>query len=126
MLTPIRNYENHPLRHAGFYSIPKNTNFYLIDHFSSYFTLIAFIAGSLVWMGFVREPLPPIPEITGELSKEVKLNFSINTMDYSGVELALNEKVEGKGMYVQFKMANAWKTGRPGLVVSGIKATKGF
>ena len=84
--------------------------------------LSAFIITNLGWMGFIREPLPPIPNIRAEISDEVSFDFSINTMDYSGLELSLNDKVEGKGMYVDFKMNNAWKTGRPGLVVNNIKA----
>lgn len=86
----------------------------------------AFLLLNLVWMGFVREPLPPVPNITAELSDPVKLDFSINSMDYNGVELAMDDKIQGKGMYVQFKMANAWKTGRPGLVVAGIKPSSAF
>jgi hypothetical protein len=86
----------------------------------------ALIIASLGWMGFVREPLPPIPAISAEISEEVGFDFSINTMDYSGLEFSLDDEVEGKGMYVEFKMNNAWKTGRPGLVVNGIKTTSSF
>lgn len=74
-------------------------------------------------MGFVREPLPPIPEISKPLSEKVDMKFSIQSMNYSNVELALDKKVKGKGMNVQFKMANAWKTGRTGLVLTGIKTS---
>lgn len=81
---------------------------------------------SLAWMAFVRQPLAPIPEICAPLSDEVEFDFSINTMDYSGLEFSLNKKIEGQGMYVQFKMANSWKTGRTGLVCSGIKPTSSF
>lgn len=86
----------------------------------------ALIIGCLAWMGFVREPLPPLPEIAKTLSEEVKLDFAINTMDYSGVELSMKNKMQGKGMYVQFKMGNAFKTGRTGLVLNGIKGNSGF
>lgn len=88
--------------------------------------IATFVLVNLAWMGFVREPLPPIPEIEREISDRVNLDFSISAMDYSGVELALNEKVGGQGMYVQFKMANAWKSGRTGLVVNGISTRSGF
>ncbi|MEZ4993993.1 MAG: hypothetical protein R2824_26445 [Saprospiraceae bacterium] len=84
--------------------------------------LAVLLAVNLMWMGFVREPLPEIPEICAELSAEVQLDFSINTMDYTGIELGLDKKVGGKGMYVQFKMGNAWKTGRTGLVLNGSTA----
>jgi hypothetical protein len=90
------------------------------------FILTGLILFSLAWIGFVREPLAPIPVICSEISEEVDLKFSINTMDYTGLELSMNDKVEGKGMYVQFKMANVWKTGRPGLVLNGIKPNKNF
>lgn len=88
--------------------------------------LSVLVVGSLAWMGFVREPLPPIPEISAVISDEVKLDFDINTMDYSGVELSMKNRIQGKGMYVQFKMDNAWKTGRPGLVLNGIKGNSSF
>ncbi|TNE53083.1 MAG: hypothetical protein EP344_15195 [Bacteroidetes bacterium] len=88
--------------------------------------LTAFIVFSLAWMAFVREPLPPVPVIRGAISEEVDLNFSINTMNATGLELSLNNKVAGKGMYVQFQMGNAWKTGRTGLVVKGIKGNSAF
>ncbi|WP_425635865.1 hypothetical protein ACPUEN_10640 [Algoriphagus yeomjeoni] len=88
--------------------------------------ITAIILSSLGWMGFIREPLPPIPTITTEISEEVDFDFSINSIDYSGLELSLNDKVEGKGMYVEFKMNNAWETGRPGLVINGIKAESSF
>jgi hypothetical protein len=90
------------------------------------FFVLAFILINLAWMGFIREPLPPIPEITKPISEKVNMKFSINSMNYSGLELALNEQTGGKGMYVQFKMANAWKTGRVGLVVAGIKTRSDF
>jgi hypothetical protein len=77
-------------------------------------------------MAFVRAPLPPIPAICEELSEEVNMEFSINTMDYTGLELSLNNKVGGQGMFVHFQMANTWKTGRTGLVVKGIKANSDF
>lgn len=88
--------------------------------------ITAFILINLGWMGFIRKPLPPIPNICAEISEEVGFDFSINTMDYAGLELSLNDKVEKKGMYVEFKMNNAWKTGRPGLVVNSIKAESSF
>lgn len=90
------------------------------------FVLISFIILSLAWMGFVREPLPDVPGICGDLSGEVGLDFSINTMDHTGVELGLNNKVGGKGLFVQFRMNNAWKTGRPGLVLAGMKGNSDF
>lgn len=90
------------------------------------FFIIAFILTNLGWMGFVREPLPSIPTICAEISDEVGFDFSINTMDYSGLEFSLDDKVDGKGMYVEFKMNNAWKTGRSGLVVNGIKTKSNF
>jgi hypothetical protein len=88
--------------------------------------ITAFILVNLAWMGFVREPLPSIPNICAEISEEVGFDFSVNTMDYSSLEFSLDDKVEGKGMYVEFKMNNAWKTGRPGLVVNKIKAESSF
>ena len=90
------------------------------------FFILAFMLINLAWMGFVREPLPSIPEISKPISEKVNMKFSINSMNHSGLEFALNERVGGKGMYVQFKMANAWKTGRTGLVLTGIKASSGF
>lgn len=90
------------------------------------FLLAVLLAGCLAWMGFVREPLPPIPEISAVLSEEVKLDFDINTMNYSGVEFRMKNRMQGKGMYVQFKMDNAWKTGRPGLVLTGVKGNSSF
>ncbi|MEZ4886753.1 MAG: hypothetical protein R3E32_18640 [Chitinophagales bacterium] len=89
-----------------------------------------FIAGlillSLSWIGFVREPLPPIPQIAADVSEEVALDFSINSMNKTGIELAMNEKVKGEGMYVQFRMADVFETGRLGLVLYGIKTTSDF
>lgn len=80
----------------------------------------------LGWMGFVREPLPPIPSIRAELSKEVRLDFNVSAVDESGIELESKDKSEGRGMYVQFQMNNAWKTGRPGLVLKGIRTGPGL
>jgi hypothetical protein len=88
--------------------------------------LFVIIAASLVWMGLVREPLPPIPEITKEVSPKVKFDFQINTMDLSGVELGLKNNIQGKGLYTQFKMNNAFKTGRPGLILTGMNANSNF
>lgn len=88
--------------------------------------LAVFLAVNLMWMGFVREPLPAIPNICAEISREVPLHFSIKAMDYTGVELGLNRKIGGGDMHVQFRMNNAWKTGRPGLVLTGIKSSGGF
>lgn len=85
-------------------------------------SLLAILTGIIGWMGMVRKPLPPIPEITGTLSEEVPFDFSIRSMDAKSVEFALNQKVKGKDMFVQFSMANAWKTGRAGLVLNGINA----
>ena len=84
------------------------------------------VIANIAWMGLVRSPLPPIPEIRSALSKEVPFSFSINSMTYTGLEFSLNEKIGGKGMYVQFGMANAWKSGRAGLVLQGIKAQGGM
>jgi hypothetical protein len=83
----------------------------------------AILLASFGWMAFVREPLPPIPAICAELSEETELVFSIHTMDYTGVELSLNNKKEGKGMFVHFQMAKTWKTGRTGLVVKNMNAS---
>ncbi|MCB0846992.1 MAG: hypothetical protein KDE26_27265 [Bacteroidetes bacterium] len=89
-------------------------------------TLLFLLIAGTAWMGFVREPLPPVPEICNALSEEVPLNFGINSMNASGLELSMNQKIGGKGMYVQFSMNKAWKTGRPGLVLNGIKPISGF
>lgn len=89
-------------------------------------SFVALVLACLAWMGFVREPLPSIPVIRAEVSKDVNLDFSINSLDLSGVELALNNKIEGKGMYVQFQANNTWKTGRPGLIVKGIMTSPGL
>ncbi|HMQ89521.1 MAG TPA: hypothetical protein PKB07_18115 [Flavilitoribacter sp.] len=88
------------------------------------FTLffIGFILLNLTWMAFVREKLPPVPTICAELSDRVDFNFNIKSVGTTGIELGLDKPVNGKGMFVQFKMANAWKTGRLGLVVEGIRA----
>lgn len=83
-------------------------------------TLLVLITGIIGWMGLVREPLPPIPEISRVVSNEVSFDFSIESMNYNKVELALDQKIKGKGMFIQFGMANAWKTGRAGLVLNGI------
>lgn len=88
--------------------------------------LIALVLAALTWMGFQRVELPPVPEICAEISDEVSLNFVIDKMGYSNLELALEEKSNGKGMYVEFKMANAFKTGRPGLVIVGIRPERGM
>ncbi|MCB0705193.1 MAG: hypothetical protein KDC34_07775 [Saprospiraceae bacterium] len=88
--------------------------------------IAAFILLNLAWMGFVRDPLPAIPSICAEISDEVRFDFSINTMDYSGLEFSLKDKVDGKGMFIEFKMNNAWETGRPGLVVNQINTASNF
>lgn len=83
--------------------------------------LIALIISAITWMGFQRVDLPPVPEICAEISGEVNLSFVIDKMDYSSLEFALDEKAKGKAMFIEFKMANAFKTGRPGLVLAGIR-----
>ena len=82
--------------------------------------ILATLAGALLWMGLVREPLPEIPEILGPVSKEVPFDFMIQSMDYNSVELGLKRSVKGKNMFVKFSMDNAFKTGRAGLVLNGI------
>ena len=89
------------------------------------FTLI-FVVVNLAWMGFVREPLPEVPEMLTPISPPVNMKFAINTMSSSGVEMSMNNRSTGKGMFVQFKMSNAWKTGRTGLVVTGINSNSNF
>lgn len=84
------------------------------------------IVASLAWMGFIREPLPALPVVCAELSERVPLNFVINRMDYTSLEFALADKLDGKGMFLQFSMAKTWKTGRTGLVLSSIREASGF
>ena len=88
--------------------------------------LLVCSVASLAWMGFIREPLPPTPEIVDILSEEVPFHFSIHRMNYKSLELSLQEKIEGKGLYAKFTMANPWKTGRAGLVLNGVQATSNF
>lgn len=83
-------------------------------------SILAILTGIICWMGMVRKPLPPVPEITATISEEVPFDFSIGSMDARSVEFALNRGGKGKGMYVNFSMANAFKTGRAGLVLNGI------
>ncbi len=78
------------------------------------------LIGAIIWMAFVRKPLPPIPEVNKAISQKVDMNFSIATMELSGLELELNNKPEGKAMYVAFGMGNAFATGRAGLVLKHI------
>lgn len=86
-------------------------------------TTALLLVASFVWMGLNRAPLPPTPEISRLLSKEVKLKFKMNKVDYTKVELAL---AEGKDKYfVQFSVSDAWKGGRLGLVIDGM-AEKSF
>lgn len=81
-------------------------------------TATVLVIVSLVWLGFNRAPLPPTPEISRVISKEVKLKFKMNKVDYTNVELAL---AEGKDdLFVQFSVSDAWKGGRLGLVVDGM------
>jgi hypothetical protein len=89
-------------------------------------SVLAILTGILCWMGLVRQPLPPVPEISRTLSKEVPFEFSIKSMNYKSVEFGLNKQAKGKDMFIQFSMANAWKTGRPGLVLNGINARSNF
>lgn len=79
------------------------------------------IAGSITWMAFVRKPLPPVPVIVAVLGDEVPLNFSINNMDLTEIELGMTKPVEGKGLFAQFQMGNSFKTGRAGLVLKGMR-----
>jgi hypothetical protein len=60
------------------------------------------------------------------LLKEVPFDFSITSMDSKSVEFGLNSNVKGNGMYVDFSMANAWETGRAGLVLKGISTRSNF
>jgi len=78
----------------------------------------AIVLASLVWMGFNRAPLPPAPEIANTVGKEVKLRFKMNKVDYTTVELALDEGKDA--MFVQFSVSDAWKGGRLGLTVDGM------
>ena len=81
-------------------------------------TATVLIVASLVWLGFNRSPLPPTPEISRVIGKQVKLKFKMNKVDYTNVELAL---AEGKDdLFVQFSVSDAWKGGRLGLVVDGM------
>ena len=80
---------------------------------------VLFLIANIAWMGFVRKPLPPTPEIVEELSPNMPLRFAVNKMDYSGVEMMLDKSATGQTMYAKFQMSNAWKTGRPGLVLQG-------
>jgi len=79
-------------------------------------------AVSIMWMAFVRKPLPSVPVVSSVLSTEVPLHFSINTMNLTDIELGLNNAEAGKGLYVQFQMGNSFKTGRAGLVLKGMRA----
>ena len=90
------------------------------------FSIFGLFLIGLIWMGFVREPLTPIPVIETKISEEVKLDFSINSMNTSGLEFALNGALKNQGMYLQFKMNNAWKTGRSGLVLTNMNSKSSF
>lgn len=76
------------------------------------------VVACLVWLGFNRAPLPPTPEISRVISKEVKLKFKMNKVDYTNVELALSEGKDD--LFVQFSVSDSWKGGRLGLVVDGM------
>ncbi len=85
---------------------------------------VAVLISSAAWMAMIREPLPEIPEILRPVSDEVPFDFQITSMTASSVEMGLQQKVSGRDMYVKFSMSNAFKTGRPGLVLNGIGGRK--
>ncbi len=86
--------------------------------------IAALLISSVAWMAMIREPLPEIPEILRPVSDEVPFDFQITSMTASSVEMGLKQKVGGKDMFVKFSMSNAFKTGRPGLVLNGLGSRK--
>lgn len=86
--------------------------------------IAALLISSVAWMAMIREPLPEIPEIIRPLSEEVPFDFQITSMTASSVEMGLRQKVSGRDMFVKFSMSNAFKTGRPGLILNGLGGRK--
>lgn len=82
-------------------------------------TTILLLVSGFIWMSFNRAPLPPTPEISHLMGKEVSLKFKMNKVDYSQVELGLMENGP-KGLFIKFSMSDAWKGGRLGLTLDGM------
>lgn len=74
----------------------------------------------MTWFGFNWAFLPAPPEIARELSEEVSFSFSINKMDLSEVELALNNASGENAMFCHFSMSGEWGRGRPGLALNAL------
>jgi hypothetical protein len=85
-----------------------------------------FLLSVLAWFGFNRAFLPAPPEIVRQVSAGVSFSFSINRMDLSEVELALNGASGESALFPHFSMSNEWTKGRPGLVLNAMGTTSRF
>lgn len=77
----------------------------------------------IAWFGFNWYHLPEPPVILRELSPEVKLEFSVNRVDVSEIELSLNGVGADQALFTHFSMSSQWTKGRPGLVLKDMEKT---
>lgn len=82
---------------------------------------VALILTSATWVNFNRMALPPSPSICMELSEAVPLNFKINNLSPSNIELKLQGLEAAQQLFVRFKMSETWKKGRLGIVMEAMK-----
>ena len=83
-------------------------------------TLIALFG----WYGFTLSTLPEPPAIDHFVSDEVDLDFEINKLSMSEIELQLVNA--GSEMFVHFTTTDDWAKGRPGLAVSSMRKQSNF
>jgi len=84
--------------------------------------LFILIAVAMLLLGtsvaLILPELPPLPEITEELSPPVNYNFRIQGMKGNEIELAHVNK--NQPMFFSLKLAGSWETKRPSLFLTGI------
>ena len=92
---------------------------------------VVLVVGLIAWVNINKINFPPPPVLKSEISKTVKLNFRIGTMDLNTVELALNRGQGENNLFVHLTLSENWKKGQFGMVlkamseVSSVKGNSG-
>lgn len=79
-------------------------------------SVLILLAACILWFGFNLLTLPAPPSICATLSDEVVLNFTIDKMNISEIEITSTDG--GQPVFIHFSRTNDWAKGKPGLAVT--------
>ena len=85
--------------------------------------LLAVPLAAIAWVGFNWFTLPAPPLILRNISPEIDLEFTINKVGGTEIELSLNGESGANAYFTHFTMSDGWTKGQPGLVLSSMGNT---